>query len=423
MAVSSDRLSLFLLAGLVNTVSPFPDLDEKTLNSNPPLREVTPRSGGGVGPSFCKGCLMVRGLFVFCLLAAVLVDQASAQLFRRARACPDGTCAPALAVAPATVVPVVPAPAPVEKVEAQAVVSAWFQKLNIPRGASMSKEEEAAIRSWAKRAVRIINGNSCGTGSLCGRDSESIYILTNAHVASSRIGNVVKCEALKADGSGTEVFQARVIESAYSSKTSTDWALLRAPAAYMAGLEPIKLATEDPDADALTGTWGCPRCEVPSGQMIKTKALGSLWYWQPNSIGGQSGSAVVQDGKQFGLLTWTINGDGAGQKTATIYRQSREQNVDGAPREPGLVPVTPSGVELLEGFYSETGIRDYPIWSDVGPTPGPGPGTPCPEMQPEERRLFDALRGLREKERALDWIKLISLIMEIIKVIQEGKGS
>jgi hypothetical protein len=289
----------------------------------------------------------------------------------------------------------------------------------------MSKQEEATIRSWSKRAVRILNGNACGTGSLCGRDSDSIYILTNAHVASSKIGNVVKCEALKADNSGTETFQARVIESAYSSKTSTDWALLKAPAAFMVGLEPLKLATQDPDGDALTGTWGCPRCEVPSGQMIKTKSLGSLWYWQPNSIGGQSGSAVVQDGKQFGLLTWTINGDGAGQKTATIWKQSREQNVDGAPRDAGLVPVISSpGVELLEGHYSEAGIRDYPIWAEVGPTPEPGPGlTPCPELDSDERRLFDLLRRAREKERALDWIKLIALIMEIVRIIQEGRGS
>lgn len=367
---------------------------------------------------------MVRALVVVVLLVGLLVDQASAQLFRRARSpvCPDGSCAPIESV----VLPAAPTPAPA-KVEAQSVVSSWYAKLNIPRGSSMSSEQEATIRSWAKRAVRIINGNACGTGSLCGRDSSSIYILTNAHVASSKIGNVVRCEALKADETGTEVFQARVIESAYSSRTSTDWALLKAPASAMVGLEPIKLATEDPDADALTGTWGCPRCEVPSGQMIKTKSLGSLWYWQPNSIGGQSGSAVVQDGKQFGLLTWTINGDGAGQKLSTIYRQSREQNTDGPAREPGLTPVAaPAGVELLEGYYSEAGLRDYPIWADVGPTPGPGTGpgtTPCPELDSDERKLFDLLRRAREKETALDWVKLIGLIMEIIRLIQEGKGS
>lgn len=359
------------------------------------------------------------GLFV--VLAFLAVAPLEGQLFRRARAPVCVDCPPAAPV----VLPSFEPKVEPEKLETQSVSSAWYARLNVPRGFAMSPEQEATIRSWSKRAVRIINGSACGTGSLCGRDQDGIYILTNAHVSGSRIGHVVRCEALKADGSSTETFQARIIEAAYSSRTSTDWALLRAPASAMVGLEPIKLATEDPDGQALTGTWGCPRCEVPSGQLIRTKSLGSLWYWQPNSIGGQSGSAVVQDGKQYGLLTWTINGDGAGQKLSTIYRQSREQNTDGPAREPGLVPVTSApGVELIEGYHSETGLREYPIWADVAPSPGPSdPGaTPCPELDSDERRLFDALRRAREKERSIDWVRLIALIMEMIKLIQEGRG-
>lgn len=314
------------------------------------------------------------------LLAALSTGTLDAQLFRRVQTspqCPGGQCpsCPPLVVQPQyQPPPLVPA--------SQTALSHWFKVLRAPGGHSLSSSEEETIRSWAKRAVRILNGNTCGTGSLCGRDSSGIYILTNAHVASSRVGNMVQCEALLADGSGTEKFPARVIESAYSSKTSTDWALLKADSSRMQGIEPILLSTEEPDRDALTCTWGCPRCEVPSGQLCKTIQLGSIWYWQPNSIGGQSGSAVVQNGLQCGLLTWTISGNGAGQKTATIYRQSSQQNTDGPARVDGMeIPSAAGSVELIEGYQRETSsIDSYPIWAK-SPPPGERPPATSDEQQ------------------------------------------
>jgi hypothetical protein len=149
--------------------------------------------------------------------------------------------------------------------------------------------------------------------------------------------------------------------------------------------------------------------------------------WQPNSIGGQSGSAVVQGGVQKGLLTWTINGFGAGQFTSSIYKQSRERNVDGSPRPEGLIPVPymlSPDIELTEGYHSETGIGEYPIWDsgNGSENPPPPPGTnPCPE-DPEEKRLLDKLRDLRKKNQALDWVALINLIMQIIDLIGKSKG-
>ena len=366
------------------------------------------------------------GLWTFVVIAllGVFVDSSQGQLFRRQGVCPPGGCPPYILEQPiqpiiVQPIPIAPFVQPVEPAEVAA--SDWYQKLTLPRGFNASEQDIALVKSWTKRAVRILNGNSCGTGSLVGRDSERIYIMTNAHVASNRIGNVVRCEALLADNSGTEKFSARVIEAAYSSRTSTDWALLAAEPIYMAGIEPIKLSTEKPDTDRWAGTWGCPRCEVPSGQIVKTASVGGVWQWQPNSIGGQSGSAVVQDGLQVGLLTWTMSGNGAGQFTSTIYRQSVEHNTDGPARVDGLqIPSGYSvvnGVDLYEGYYAETGVGDYPIWAKEKPIVEPGPTPdPCPDMPDVEKRLRDRLR-----ERGIDWVALLTLIWQIIELIQKSK--
>lgn len=362
--------------------------------------------------------------FVLCLMFAADVE---GQLFRRGRVpsnCPGGVCPP-LVVNPSEIYvqpnPVEPV-APVELKDDETSETNWYKTLRVPAGHRLTAEEEKTIRSWAGRAVRIINGNSCGTGSLCGRDADFIYIMTNAHVAGSRIGHVVNCEALKADKSGTERFTARIIEAAYSSRTSTDWALLKADAKFMKGLEPIKLSTTDPDGDELTGTWGCPRCEIPSGQLCKTVQLGSLWYWQPNAIGGQSGSAVVQDGKQKGLLTWTISGNGAGQKTSTIYRQSKEKNTDGPARVDGLefpsATGAYSGVELIEGYHCETSsLADYPIWDkdppagggggNGGGNGGGGGGVQPPAMSEAEKELRSLVK---------DWESFVRAALTLLKL-------
>jgi hypothetical protein len=367
---------------------------------------------------------IVRLFLFFALLYPLFADDASAQLLRRRvqPQCQNGQCqiefvAPSVVEQPVQILPV--------EQKAEQTGTGWFAKLTGPRGKSLSESEKGVIRSWGKRAVRIINGNSCGTGSLCGRDTQFIYILTNAHVASTRIGNIVRCEALLADESGTEKFSAVVIESAYSSKTSTDWALLKAEVKYMKDIAPIQLSTTMPDDGVLTGTWGCPRCEVPSGQWLETTSKSSIWMWNPNSIGGQSGSAVVQAGQQKGLLTWTINGYGAGQFTSAIYKQSRERNTDGGARPNGLVPVVglSANVELEEGFHAETGIGDYPIWS-TSPGDQPTPPTVEPDADdPDEKRLLDKLRDLRRKNQSLDWVALINLIMQIIDLIAKSKGN
>lgn len=377
-------------------------------------------------------------LTILAVIGFLLVsDVGFGQLFQRRfqvvpPPCPNGNCQQAVvpisqpivqpvyeAMSPSAVVNVPPATE--VKAGQELNASQWYQILVGPGGRRVTAVEDETVRSFARRATRIINGNSCGTGNLCGRDDQFIYILTNAHVAGTRIGHVVRCQALV--NNTVEVFNATVIEAAYSSRTRTDWALLRAPANHMAGIEPIKLSKERPDPQKITGTWGCPRCEVPRGQVIETVRFGSVWLWQPNSIGGQSGSAVIQDGLEFGLLTWSEGGNGSGQFTATIYAQSVGQNTDGPARTGAEIPVSPTfGVELKEGYHAEdreTGLGEYPIWHD-GADDGSGdpqpPGSAEPDNSPE-RRLFDRLRNLRRNDTGTDWLAIINLILQLIEIL------
>lgn len=354
--------------------------------------------------------------------------------------CPPGGC------------PVPPFFAPVELQQTQEVsVLNWYQRLTYASGVAQSDTLKAQAESYKFRAVRITTGNSCGSGSLVGRDADSIYILTNAHVATNRPGNAVTCEAALKDLSGTERFRATVIEGAYSSRETTDWSLLKAEAKFMAGLEPIKLSIRKPDHNLNSFTWGCPRCEVPSGQVLKTVVKdGSVWKWLPNSIGGQSGSSVFQRGFAHGLLTWSYSapggGVGAGQYTADIYRQSKNQTSDSGIRPEGLKPVcqdpqtdliegytrmegesrlcnvgefqdtdhfVDSGY-VIDGFVRQSGVGNYPIWGDPEATPVDPPVDPVDPPVTPEPPVCPVDPGLTaEQRKALeDAVELINGVLK-----------
>ena len=296
----------------------------------------------------------------------------------------------------------------------------WYTILVGPKGRTLTDAEKAAAKQWSMRAGRTYQGNGCGTSSLCGRDETGTYWMTNAHVASTTIGR--ECRVQVVEDGQIRTFTTKVIEAAYSSRTRTDWALCKGPADVLSGVEPIKLSKEKPDANKITATWGCPRCEPIRGQILQTVSMGSVWYWLPNSIGGQSGSAVIQDGMEVGLLTWTENGKGSGQFTATIWAQSQGQNTDGPARTGFEIPVTSSAIDLREGYFCEDketkSLGEYPIWADGTVQPPPGPVDPnCPEDDDQVKRF----KGLRDKlkERGYDWIAIINLILQLIELFSK----
>ena len=251
------------------------------------------------------------------------------------------------------------------------------------------------------RAVcRIINRNSCGSGSVCGHseDGES-YIMTNAHVAGTRIGRVVSVEV---ESTGQRM-AATVVRAAYSNQVIADWALLKTQGGFQQ-VKPVYLSKQPPSGSHYTK--GFPRCQGHNGTNITTHRIrnNGVWLWTPDAIGGQSGSGVWSDilHFMFGLLTWSWTDGGrtygAGQLTSEIYKQNRSRQIVGYARHPGLVELVDhefdwTGIDregcddpvVEEGFHvgevSEMGIQDYPIWAEdqIPPDPDPDPDPPAPD--------------------------------------------
>lgn len=232
---------------------------------------------------------------------------------------------------------------------------------------------------------RILNQNSCGSGSIVGIEQDGhAYIMTNAHVAGSRLGRVVQVEV---ESTGDKI-QARVVAAGYSSRTWTDWALLKTEQPYDR-VKPVRMSKNMPSGSHYTK--GFPRCQPFSGSDIRTLRITNqgVWTWKPNAIGGQSGSAVWDDddGHQYGLLTWSIGSDGAGQTTNQIYKQATQFTLAAAPRVDGMKPMddydmTGLDTDGLDDPVVEDGlfvqrsvnIATLPIWAedDIGGDDGDG---------------------------------------------------
>lgn len=240
----------------------------------------------------------------------------------------------------------------------------------------------------SRNAVRVTNGNACGTGSFCGFDSGS-YFLTNYHVA-GKSGNTVRITFQRGESVAPKV--ARVVMAAYGGNRSiADWSILHVDG-WVWDIPPAKLAVKTPIGSHYTD--GFPRCEDFDGSDITTVDFPSqypgLWRWRPNAIGGQSGSSIYSDAdnQSYGLLTWSWGGYGAGQMTHWIHKQSASASAYIGPQwVDGLLPLPWQG-EMCEdvnepGFYSEVGHADLPIWYD--PDEQPPDDEPGPSPPPDEQ--------------------------------------
>lgn len=253
-----------------------------------------------------------------------------------------------------------------------------------------------------RAVVRVINQNSCGSGSICGLWNGGSLILTNAHVAGTRIGRQVQVEI---ESLGMKRMTAEVIRAAYSNQVSADWALLHLPG--FQEIEPVYLTKIAPKQGESMYTKGFPRCNQHNGTDISQVAVLSngVLLWLPDAIGGQSGSGVWgdKDGLCKGLLTWSMQRNGrwygAGQLTSEIYRQNRGiqrgEALSGFAKMPDLRerPFDLGAVDrdgcddpvVEEGAFSAPitrGIQDFPIWIEdldepedpEDPPVEPGPG-------------------------------------------------
>ena len=193
-----------------------------------------------------------------------------------------------------------------------------------------------------RATVRVTVSGVCGSGTVVGRTPEgNAIVLTNAHVAGTTRGRTVNVERWNSNGS-SEKGTGTIIASGYGRGTSVDFALLKCSAAFAKDVDPIPLADRYPSNQSSVTTFGCPRCEWPSLQVLRlNRKEGQILSWKPEAIGGRSGSSLIdytdEGPRVVGLLTWAGGGEGLGQSTPFLLSAMR-----------GKLPTT------LEGLPSGT---------------------------------------------------------------------
>ncbi|MBN8601230.1 MAG: trypsin-like peptidase domain-containing protein, partial [Planctomycetes bacterium] len=179
-----------------------------------------------------------------------------------------------------------------------------------------------------RATVRVTVSGVCGSGTVVGRTSEgNAIVLTNAHVAGTQRGRTVNVERWNSNGS-SERGTGTIIASGYGRGTSVDFALLKCNGTFAKDVDPIPLADRYPSDESSVTTFGCPRCEWPSLQVLRlNRKEGQILSWKPEAIGGRSGSSLIDytDGgpRVVGLLTWAGGGEGLGQSTPFLLSAMR----------------------------------------------------------------------------------------------------
>jgi len=202
-----------------------------------------------------------------------------------------------------------------------------------------------------RATVRVTVSGVCGSGTVVGRTSEgNAIVLTNAHVAGTQRGRTVNVERWNTNGV-SERGTGTIIASGYGKGTSVDFALLKCSQAFAKDVDPIPLADRYPSDQSSVTTFGCPRCEWPSLQVLRlNRKEGQILSWKPEAIGGRSGSSLIDytDGgpRVVGLLTWAGGGEGLGQSTPFLLSAMR-----------GKLPATleglPAGTREVSGLSDE----------------------------------------------------------------------
>lgn len=318
--------------------------------------------------------------------------------------------------------------------------------------------------------VRCLAGNSCGSGTICGIDADGAYVVSNAHVWGTQLGKVVTVDCVS--GGTQKRVQGRLVFAGYSSTRMVDFAIAQVPNLTSKRYMPM-LKTEPTSAPY--ATTGSPRCVWPqvNKPFNDMRNYGDgLITGTPDAIGGQSGSAIFNaSNQQIGLLTWSINGRCAGQKTSKLWQVATSRNVMLAdPRPDGLTEVGENHAICEDGVFGvmpevnespvvcEDGVfgafpgvahevqfgtrpvtenviastaaasmQTMPIWVDDAVKPPPPPGD-CPEgcykLSKQEFELIEFIRRQETKdgERSIPWAQIIAKILELIQLFQAGRS-
>ena len=301
---------------------------------------------------------------------------------------------------------------------------------------------------------RCLVSGSCGSGTICGADDSGAYVLSNAHVWGTQISKVVNVDIVQ---NGQRVrLQGRLVFAGYSSSRMVDFAIALVPGLTSKRYMPL-LKTE-PEA-APYSTTGSPQCVWP--QVTKPfndpRNYGQgLITGSPDAIGGQSGSAIYNSrNEQIALLTWSISGRCAGQKTSKLWEVATQRNVNVADLRPeglkelnntivceegvfGSLPglkevsnenggprVRPITEDMIANVVSQN-MATMPIWvtpKQPEPTPEPGPGSDCYKLSEKEWELIQFLRAQAEQrkdgQRAIPWLDVIRLLMQLLELFNK----
>lgn len=260
---------------------------------------------------------MLRSAVIIASTLFLLSPQCFGQLRFRAQQCPNGQCQLPQSTAPVVTPSQVSGPS-ISIAQITPEDSAGFATSNEVRSELATAGGGDHFEQVIEATCRITVSGVCGSGTVVGRDRNGrALILTNAHVAGTTKGRVVNVERWNTNGQ-SERSTAAIIASGYGRGMSLDFAVLRAAEGFAANVKPVPMANRQPDTKALITTYGCPRCEWPSLQVLKmNRSEGQILRWHPEAIGGRSGSSVIDytaNGPEVvGLLTWGGGGEGLGQ--------------------------------------------------------------------------------------------------------------
>ncbi len=255
-------------------------------------------------------------------------------------------------------------------------------------------------------AGKVSNENWCGSCRINAYFQHPSYgdgalALTNAHVATRRVGDMMKVSVVE-PGGGNKTYDAVNLINAYSTQKAIDWALIFIKGLTAAsGIEPVKVLKTRPEGSEFQLS-GSPKCVFPpkTYQCRHQDTIHDHVYrYMPNSIGGSSGSGLVDSNGRMAILNaWSWGGYGAGMSTAAIWGQmvrgaeGWETSLHLAPdRDPDMIELDeetwkdrPAPMEGFQdgsdGAVPVVSVRDYPIWWDEDTEPD-DPDTPLPDSK------------------------------------------
>lgn len=156
-----------------------------------------------------------------------------------------------------------------------------------------------------------------GTGNCINIDDQSIYLITNHHVAGD-VGNNISLSFYK-DGHESALIPSVVTWTKYVKNQPADISILKVNKTSLNGWTPNIITFDYDDEPLKVGdaclTIGCPKAGWPvanRGHVVKIE--NGIYYITPVVVSGQSGSVLFNgDGtKAKGLIAWADEEDGYG---------------------------------------------------------------------------------------------------------------